>query len=95
MFRELNRIESNLPRARYFHSAVTTDQYMIVYGGRTHPYNQSDVLNAYVYQCNQWIRLSEDVEVIGTLPTGTYAEAVAMDQETKAIYISGGFSYYF
>lgn len=91
VFTELNRLENNLPRARYFHSAVTTDQYMIVYGGRTYPYNQTDVLNAYVYQCNQWIRLGEDVDVIGTLPTGTYAEAVAMDQETKSIYVSGEF----
>lgn len=89
VFREVNRLESSLPRARYFHSAVTTDQYMIIYGGRTYPYNYSDALNAYVYQCNQWIRLTDDVEIVGTLQRGTYAEGVALDQETKAIYIAG------
>lgn len=89
-FRELNRPESLLPRARYFHSAVTTDAYMIVYGGRTSPYNASDVLIAYIYDCNQWIRLTEDVGIVGHLQQSTYAEAISIDHDNKAIYVIGG-----
>jgi len=44
------------PQARYLHSAVTTDDYMLVFGGRSH-YNTSNSLIAYTYSCNQWLRL--------------------------------------
>ncbi|XP_055855625.1 multiple epidermal growth factor-like domains protein 8 [Episyrphus balteatus] len=90
VFKELNRPENNLPRGRYFHSAVTTENYMIVYGGRTKPYNASDVLVAYIYDCNQWVRLTEDVEILGKLPQYTFAEGVTIDQDNKAIYVVGG-----
>ncbi|KAM7353309.1 multiple EGF like domains 8 isoform 1-T1 [Cochliomyia hominivorax] len=89
-FRDLNRPDSLLPRARYFHSAVTTDQYMIIYGGRNFPYNASDVLIAYVYNCNQWIRLTEDVQIVGSLQTHTYAEDISLDHDNNAIYVIGG-----
>lgn len=56
-FPELNDPNSNLPRARFLHSAVTTEEYMIVFGGHTYPHNGSDLLSAYVYSCNQWISL--------------------------------------
>lgn len=56
-FAQLNNPGDDLPRARFLHSAVTTDEYMIVFGGRTHPHNATDALSAYVYNCNQWIRL--------------------------------------
>ncbi|EDW76175.2 uncharacterized protein Dwil_GK15317 [Drosophila willistoni] len=89
-FRELNAPSTLMPRARYFHSAVSTDHYMVVYGGRTKPYNASDVLIAYVYACNQWVRLTEDVELIGRLPPASYAEDMAIDTDTGAIYVIGG-----
>jgi hypothetical protein len=44
------------PQARYLHSAVTADDYMLVFGGRSH-YNTSNSLIAYTYSCNQWLRL--------------------------------------
>lgn len=59
VFSELNRPSELLPRGRFLHSAVTTENYMLVYGGRTNPHNSSDILIAYVYHCNQWIRLTE------------------------------------
>lgn len=57
-FAELNP-NNNLPSARFLHSAVTTEEYMIVFGGHTFPHNVSDSLSAYVYNCNQWINLIE------------------------------------
>lgn len=89
-FRDLNRPESFLPRMRYFHSAVTTDDYMVIYGGRTHPYNGSDVLIAYIYNCNQWIRLTEDIHIVGQLENSTYAEDISIDLESNTIYVIGG-----
>lgn len=49
----------NLPRATYLHSAVTTNDYMIVFGGRTIPDKRTNNLVAYVYSCNQWVKLSK------------------------------------
>ncbi|KAH8324231.1 hypothetical protein KR074_001932 [Drosophila pseudoananassae] len=89
-FRELNAPSAQLPRARYFHSAVSTEHYMILYGGRTQPFNGSDVLIAYVYACNQWVRLTEDVELIGRLPSSSYAEDMAIDPDTGVIFVIGG-----
>ncbi|KAI8043565.1 hypothetical protein M5D96_004897 [Drosophila gunungcola] len=89
-FRELNSPASLLPRARYFHSAVSTEHYMILYGGRTQPFNGTDVLIAYVYACNQWVRLTEDVELIGRVPASSYAEDMAIDPDTGVIFVIGG-----
>lgn len=89
-FKELNSPASLLPRARYFHSAVSTEHYMILYGGRTQPYNGSDLLIAYVYACNQWVRLTDDVELIGRLPASSYAEDMAIDPDTGVIFVIGG-----
>lgn len=57
IFPNLNHYYDNLPLATYLHSAVTTNEYMIIFGGRTDPENTSDSLIAYVYACNQWVRL--------------------------------------
>lgn len=88
-FIEINRPTELLPRGRFLHSAVSTDNYMVVYGGRTAPHNASDILIAYVYQCNQWVRLTEDVSVIGDIPGSSYAQAAAIDVD-GVIYIAGG-----
>lgn len=89
-FYELNRPSDNLPRARFLHSAITTESFMVIYGGRTHPLNSTDIILAYIYKCNQWVRLTEDVEVIGNLPPSSYAQAMTYDAESGAIYIVGG-----
>lgn len=89
-FNELNRLEENLPRARFLHSAISTEKYMVIYGGRTMPQNSTDLLIAYVYKCNQWIRLTEKVEIVGEWPNPTYAQAMAHDPEMNAIYIVNG-----
>ncbi|GFG35976.1 hypothetical protein Cfor_03559, partial [Coptotermes formosanus] len=81
----------NLPQARYLHSAVTTDDYMLVFGGRSH-YNTSNSLIAYTYSCNQWLRLlTSDVEIVGSPPPPTYAHAMTFDMETGAAFVIGGF----
>lgn len=90
VFNELNRPEDLLPRSRFFHSAVTSENYVPIFGGQTAPYNSSDVLIAYIYECNNWIRLTVDVEITGKLPSSTYAESMTIDPESKAIYVVGG-----
>lgn len=90
IFDGINRVEDNLPRARFLHSAITTDNYMIIYGGRTKPQNSSDLLIAYVYKCNMWVRLTENVDIVGDLPRPTYAQAMSYDSELGAIYVVNG-----
>ncbi|CAH0390198.1 unnamed protein product [Bemisia tabaci] len=86
-------LKSHLPGPRFLHAAVTTDEYMLVFGGRLGPYQTSDSLLAYSYACNQWIRLlSKDVEIIGAIPRNTYAPAMTRDVESGVIYIMDGFS---
>ncbi|XP_063223363.1 multiple epidermal growth factor-like domains protein 8 [Bacillus rossius redtenbacheri] len=94
-FQEYNPPQLHLPRARFLHSAVSTDDFMLIYGGRTHPRNASDVLVAYVYACNQWVRLtSRDVEMVGSPPPPTYGHAMALDAARagrEEVYVVGGF----
>ncbi|XP_028050046.1 multiple epidermal growth factor-like domains protein 8 isoform X7 [Monomorium pharaonis] len=84
---------SSLPQARFLHSAVTTDEYMVIFGGRQNPHNTSDSLIAYKYSCNLWIRLiTKDMETIGSPPPPAYAHAMThADPESNAVYVVGGF----
>ncbi|XP_046832865.1 multiple epidermal growth factor-like domains protein 8 isoform X2 [Vespa crabro] len=84
---------SSLPQARFLHSAVTTEEYMVIFGGRQNPRNTSDSLIAYKYSCNLWIRLiTNDMEIIGNPPPPSYAHAMThADPESNAIYVVGGF----
>ncbi|XP_065078697.1 multiple epidermal growth factor-like domains protein 8 [Ochlerotatus camptorhynchus] len=86
----VNRPTDYVPQARYLHSAVTTDNYMLVFGGRTHPGSEGDAIVAYVYKCNQWIKLSGDIEVIGNSFDKTYAQAMTQDPDHDAFYAVGG-----
>ncbi|XP_076271195.1 multiple EGF like domains 8 isoform X2 [Rhynchophorus ferrugineus] len=81
----------NLPKPRFFHSAVTTDHYMLILGGRIYPWNISDTLYAFSYNCNQWINLmTESVEKIGPYPKQTYAQAMTIEPDGDAAYVIGG-----
>ncbi|PZC82381.1 hypothetical protein B5X24_HaOG210422 [Helicoverpa armigera] len=94
-FPMLNNYYDNLPQATYLHSAVTTNDYMIIFGGRTDPENRSDSLIAYIYSCNQWVRLVKGVSIVGHPPPPTIAHAMAIDIETENegyIYIIGGWT---
>ncbi|XP_066597515.1 multiple epidermal growth factor-like domains protein 8 isoform X2 [Prorops nasuta] len=84
---------NSLPQARFLHSAVTTDEYMVIFGGRQNPHNTSDSLIAYKYSCNLWIRLiTKDMEIIGSPPPPAYAHAMThADPESNAVYVVGGF----
>lgn len=93
VFNELNRPEENLPRSRFLHSALGFNQFMIIFGGETEPFNSSDYLNAYVYKCNSWIRLTENVEIIGpSLDKLKVAQVVVVDAESEInnFYLVGG-----
>lgn len=90
IFSGINHADDNLPRARFLHSAISTDNYMLIYGGRTMPENSSDTLIAYVYKCNMWIRLTEHVEIVGVSQLKpSYAHGMAYD-DSDAIYIVTG-----
>ncbi|XP_018320718.1 multiple epidermal growth factor-like domains protein 8 isoform X2 [Agrilus planipennis] len=81
----------NIPRPRYFHSAVTTDTHMIVLGGRLSPWNVTDTMYAFSYNCNQWINfISEGIDKIGPLPGQIYAQAMAIEPDGDAAYVIGG-----
>ncbi|XP_023314938.1 multiple epidermal growth factor-like domains protein 8 isoform X2 [Trichogramma pretiosum] len=82
-----------LPQARFLHSAVTTDEYMVIFGGRQNPHNTTDSLIAYKYSCNLWIRLiTKDMEIIGSPPPPAYAHAMThAEPESNAVYVVGGF----
>lgn len=92
---ELNAFSSsliNLPSPRFLHTAVTTDTHMIVLGGRISPWNISDTLYAFSYNCNRWINLmTNSVEKVGPLPNQTYAHAMTIDPEGDTAYIIGGY----
>lgn len=98
IFEEYNPPRMNLPHARFLHTAVTTDEFLLVFGGRTDTPYASDSLIAYSYACNQWIRLlSKDVETVGNPPPATYAHAMTLDPETSSapqtvVYVMGGFA---
>ncbi|XP_030761458.1 multiple epidermal growth factor-like domains protein 8 isoform X2 [Sitophilus oryzae] len=80
-----------VPKPRFFHSAVTTDHYMLILGGRIYPWNISDTLYAFSYNCNQWINLmTESVEKIGPHPKQTYAQAMTIEPDGDAAYVIGG-----
>jgi multipile epidermal growth factor-like domains protein 8 len=93
IFSELNRPEENLPRSRFGHSAVGFSQYMTLFGGKSQPHNSSDYLNAYLYKCNSWVRLTESVEIIGQ-PSEKfmYAQAVSIDSDSdmNEFFVVGG-----
>ncbi|XP_060517960.1 multiple epidermal growth factor-like domains protein 8 isoform X2 [Cylas formicarius] len=81
----------NLPKPRFFHTAVTTDHYMLVLGGRIYPWNITDTLYVFSYSCNQWINLmTEAVEKIGPYPRQTYAQAMTIEPDGDAAYVIGG-----
>ncbi|XP_039280047.1 multiple epidermal growth factor-like domains protein 8 isoform X2 [Nilaparvata lugens] len=90
-----------LHRGRFLHTAVTTDDYMLVFGGRVTSIGSQHSLIAYSYNCNQWVPLSSKVkahlgviDAVGSLPPATYAHAMTMDvtDEQTYVYIMGGFT---
>ena len=86
-----NRAKMSLPRARYLHAAVNTDDYMLIIGGQTEPFNSSDTLMAYSYACNLWINLSdENVELIGDKISPAVALAATRQATSRSIYLMGG-----
>ncbi|ETN65266.1 laminin subunit gamma-3 [Anopheles darlingi] len=82
-----------VPSPRYLHSAVATENYMLLFGGRSNATSlgtEQEVMIAYVYRCNQWIRLAKDAERVGIVYGVTYAQAMAQDVESGSIYVVAG-----
>uniref|UniRef100_A0A8D8PUQ8 Multiple epidermal growth factor-like domains protein 8 n=1 Tax=Cacopsylla melanoneura TaxID=428564 RepID=A0A8D8PUQ8_9HEMI len=84
---------SHPPRERFLHSAITTPHHLIIYGGRMKLYTKSDILLAYSYACNQWIKLlGRDVDLVQKPPPLSYAHSMTYDDETGYMYVMGGFA---
>lgn len=78
------------PIPRYFHSAVTTDSYMLVIGGRSNETNNNlirDIL-VYVYKCNRWESL--EIDSIGEPPIASLGLATALHE--NHLFVFGGFN---
>ena len=78
------------PEPRYLHSAVSTELYMIIIGGRT---NESNIITnsvfAYIYRCNKWISLQMDSIVIsGEAPESVVALGATL--QDLNLYVFGG-----
>ena len=97
----LYHLDKQLSR-RFLHTAVTTDQYMVITGGDSHLTGSSTLL-VFSFSCNQWLRIPTLVtsstqknmrpqgQFIGKgLPT-TQGAAAVMTQGRKLI-MSGGLS---
>lgn len=89
--REYSTEYPSLPRPRFLHSAITTDSYMLIFGGRMSPWNYTSTFYAYSYSCSRWINLiSEDIHRVGPLPTQTYGQAMTF--ENGSVYVVGGWA---
>ncbi|XP_073988408.1 multiple EGF like domains 8 isoform X2 [Rhodnius prolixus] len=97
-FPKYNPPRLNLPEGRFLHSAVTTDDYMLIFGGRTESSSTPEPLVAYSYACNHWIKLfTKGVQLVGNLPPATYAHSMTLDVESTegqrvVAYVMGGFT---
>lgn len=73
-------------RPRFLHSAISTETYMLVFGGRG---GRNDGFYAFLYNCSQWVNLmGEDVSRVGPVPGQTYAQAMTF--ENNSVYVVGG-----
>lgn len=94
-FEEYNPASMNFPLSRFFHSSITTNEYMLIFGGKlhesSHQIQTSDLLIAYSYSCNQWIKLlHKGTHAVGVFPSSTYAQSMAYDPKARTIYLVGG-----
>lgn len=82
-----------VPQPRFLHSAISSDEFMLIYGGRSVENRNitNEMIFAYNYKCNQWIPLMEGNEIAGQRPTVTYGQAMILDPEIKdVVYVIGG-----
>lgn len=66
---------------------------MLIFSGKSTPSNSSDFLNIYSYKCNSYLRLTDNLEIIGTLPSALLSQAVAFETDsntTNTFYSIGG-----
>ena len=96
-----SRPQGNIPQSRYFHSAVTTKNYMLLFGGKTDtgfeetraktPLSPTAI---YVYRCSLWIDLTNDgrdeLKFVGSPPVVSVGSSATVANDDE-IFILGGF----
>ncbi|XP_068203463.1 multiple epidermal growth factor-like domains protein 8 [Palaemon carinicauda] len=89
--RKTNLNPASLPAPRTFHSAVTTQDYMVIIGGEIIDHLNSDQgLLVYSYKCNMWIPLNDKfITLVGHDIIPHIGNSAAI-HESK-IYIFGGY----
>jgi hypothetical protein len=91
----------NVPQKRYFHSAVTTKNYMLLFGGKSETHLEESRSKfplaptaIYVYRCSLWIDLINDgrdeLRFIGSPPVVSIGSSATVANEDE-IFILGGF----
>ena len=87
------RPSGNVPQSRFFHSAVTTKNYMLLFGGKSSASFLAPTA-IYVYRCSLWIDIVNDgrdgVNFIGSPPVVSVGSSAAMANDDE-IFILGGF----
>lgn len=98
------RPSGNVPQSRFFHSAVTTKNYMLLFGGKTDAVSDENRGKSsatflpptaiYVYRCSLWIDIVNDgrdgVTFIGSPPVVSVGSSAALAND-EDIFILGGF----
>ncbi len=82
------------PQPRALHSAVTSDSYMILFGGITEgDWNWRDALSPislYVYSCGMWINLNNNLDSRHPALVGP-GLAIDRDARKESVYTLGGY----
>ncbi|KAK7078722.1 Multiple epidermal growth factor-like domains protein 8 [Halocaridina rubra] len=82
---------ASLPAPRSFHSAVTTQDYMVIIGGDIREHiNSNQGLLVYSYKCNMWIPLNDKfITLVGHDISSHIGTSAAIHE--SVIYLFGGY----
>lgn len=92
----------NAPQSRFFHSAVSTKNYLLLFGGsgdanleeNSRPRYPLFPTAIYVYRCSLWIDVINDgrdeLKVVGSHPVVSVGSSATLSNENE-VFILGGF----
>ena len=89
--RKINHNPASLPAPRTFHSAVTSEDYMVLIGGNIiEKRDPSQVLLVYSYKCNMWIPLNKKFITLAGHELEPLIGVSSVIYDSK-IYVFGGY----